>query len=154
MESIATTEKAGSFKPASFAGSRKSSGLKLQIIPFKARHVQLIKPDATPEMLELAQICESHNGYTACILGDPVAAAGVVMQQVGIGEIWSIFGPIVKCYPKQLFAECKRLMAEVIAREKPRRLYAIVDPNDPKSIRFMEHLGFAMTRHIYTKEVR
>lgn len=75
------------------------------------------------------------------------------MQQAGIGEVWSIFSPLVKCLPKQMFRECKRLLAEVIEKEKPKKLYTIINEDDLVAARFVKHLLFAdAKKRIYAIE--
>lgn len=151
--STATTEGVKQFRPASFAGLRKSSGVTLQIIPFRARHVPLINPSVSAEMMELAELAESHgHAWTACILGDPVASAGMVLQVGGSAEVWTILSPLVKCYPLQLCKQIKAHLEMTIAELKPTRVYAVIDPNSETAKRFVELFGFRMSKHIYDIE--
>lgn len=128
--------------------------MNVQIIPFRARHVPLIKPEAGKEWLELAEAAqENGRGYTACLLGDPIGAAGVRLHAQGIGEAWALFSPLIKAMPKSLFKSVSKGLNEIIAEEKLTKIWALVDPEDETAQQFMEHLGFRMKHWIYEREV-
>lgn len=44
-------------------------------------------------------------------------------------------------------------MNEIIAEEKLVKIWAIVDPNDQAAVRFMQHLGFGLAKHVYEKKI-
>ena len=85
-----------------------------QIIPFRARHLKEILPDATEEQQWMALLAqESGPGYTAFLFGKAVGAAGVSIQKPGLGEAWAIFTPLLKFYPLWLHRECKARLAKI-----------------------------------------
>jgi hypothetical protein len=125
--------------------------MKIQLIPFRARHVALIRPDVDPAMMALAQAAErSGRGYTACLMGDPIGCAGVWMHGKD-GQVFSYFSPLLKRMPVQLFKAAKRGLAEVIEELKPESLYARIDENDQAAVRFITRLGFDPTHRIYER---
>jgi len=128
--------------------------VEIQIIPFRARHVPLIRPDAGPEWIDLAEEAqEGGRGYTACLLGDPIGAAGVRVHGNGIGEAWALFSPLLKTMPKALFKNVSKGLNEIIVEEKLKKIWALVDPEDEIAQRFIERLGFHMKHWIYEKEL-
>ena len=129
--------------------------MELQIIPFRARHVSVIAPNVSEEMMILAECAErTGRGYTGCLLGDPVGCAGVAIQRAGMGECWALFSPIIKTMPLSLFRAVKKGLDEIILESRLTTLYAVVEPTDKSAARFMEHLGFEMKKHLYYREVR
>jgi hypothetical protein len=96
---------------------------------------------------------ENGRAYTACILGQPVACAGMYLHGKGIGETWTLFSPVMKTLPLALFRIVSKTLNEVITEEKLNRVWAMVDPADPAAVRFVEHLGFGMTKHLYEKRI-
>lgn len=128
------------------------SGLEIKVIPFRARHVPLIRPDVGPEWIELAETAQEHGrGYTACLLGDPIGCAGIRVHGNGIGEAWALFSPLLKTMPKALFKNVRHGMLEIIAEEKLKTVWALVDPEDETAQQFMERLGFRMKHWIYER---
>jgi hypothetical protein len=129
--------------------------MKIQVIPFRARHIPLIKPDVSEEWQELALTAQEHGrGYTACLRGDPIGAAGVRVLNSTTGEAWALFSPRIKTLPFSLYRSVSKGLNEIIAEEKLKKVWALVNPDDEAALRFMQHLGFAMSRHLYELEVR
>jgi len=87
----------------------------IQIIPFRARHVLDIKPDAGPRMLWMAQSAEqSGPAWTAMLYGQAIGAGGVSIQRPGIGEAWTLFSPRIKRYPLFMHRFCKQFTDDAI----------------------------------------
>ena len=125
--------------------------MNLQIIPFKARHIEAIKPDAPADMLELAKFAE-RGGYavTGCVLGDPIGAAGVAVMMPGIGQIWSLFSPFIKKnYRITLMRNAGKMIADAMTECKLHSVVATVDPDDLKACQFVEDLDFRLDRFVY-----
>lgn len=125
--------------------------MKLQIIPFKARHIPLIKPDATPEIIELGKMAEASGcAITGCVMGDPIGAAGVAEHYGGMGQAWTLFSPYIKArYRITIIRQARRLISEAFEEGKYSRIVALVDPDDPKACDFVEDLGFKLSRFMY-----
>jgi hypothetical protein len=86
-------------------------------------------------------------GYTACLLGDPIACAGMRIDAADrTGEAWSLFSPVIKAMPLSLFRIVSKGLNEVIAEEKLKLVWSIIDPNNETAVRFIRHLGFE--RHL------
>jgi len=127
--------------------------VKLQIIPFRVRHLDVIKPDVTPEHRAIAAKVEKH-AFTGCLLGDPVGCAGVYVDELGIGWAWTEFTPLLKAACKiQLARTVKRLLDEVALEVPIRTIRIEVDPLDNKAMQFAKWLGFNMDKpqHIYSR---
>lgn len=119
------------------------------MIPYRARHVALIKPDVSDEWQELALRAQDEGrGYTACLEGDPIGCAGVRVINPGVGEAWALFSPLIRTMPKTLFKAVRTGLDEIIAEEKLKKLVSIVDMEDKAALRFMAHLGFSPKRLI------
>jgi len=79
----------------------------LQCIPFRARHIELINPEWSDEMRNLAYFAqETGPGYTACLYGRPIGAGGLSIQRPGIAEAWTLFKPVIKMFPLWLHSQC------------------------------------------------
>lgn len=125
--------------------------MKIQLIPFRARHVPLIRPNVDDITMALALESErSGRGYTACLLGDPIGCAGVWLHGKE-GQVWALFSPLIKTMPVQLYKACKKGLDEVITEIQPTLLYARVDEADAQAARFMKRLGFAPTHRLYER---
>jgi hypothetical protein len=102
-------------------------------------------------MKKLAQFCDTSGyGYTACLDGVPVGAAGIVLHNDGIAEAWALFSPAVKAFPVSLYRSVVAGFAE--AREKAGKLetiFSFIDPNDDTAARFIKRCGFVLTKHVY-----
>ena len=124
------------------------------MIPFRARHVPLIKPDVSDEWQQLAlEAQEEGRGYTACLMGDPIGCAGVRVHANNSGEAWALFSPLIKKLPLSLFRAVSKGLNEIIAEEKLTKVWSIVDPKDEAACRFMTHLGFGVAKHLYEREI-
>ena len=135
---------------ASFAAPKRS--LKFQIIPFRARHLSLIAPIVSPEMLELGRSAEqTGRGFTACLLGNPIGAAGVAIQRPGLGEAWALFSPLIRSRKLELYRAVASGLKEIIQETRIKKIYAVIQPNDEAAVRFIEHLGFKLSGHLYEK---
>lgn len=123
--------------------------MKFQIIPFRVRHVKLIRPDASDDMMALALAAErSGRAYTACLVGDPIGAAGVWMHGQE-GQVWTLFSPLIKRQPVQLYKLVREKLEEVTNEFKPRLLYARCIRTDPQAVRFLQRLGFDIAPYDY-----
>jgi hypothetical protein len=127
---------------------------KLQIIPFRARHLQEVKPDVEAPMLEVAEYAEHHGwSYTGCVCGIKIGCAGIAMERNGVGQLWAVFSPMIKNMRFQLFRECRRLLLKNIAdhRDEIEVLYALVDDGDEQAENFVRHLhkDFKLKRRQY-----
>lgn len=130
--------------------------LELQIIPFYARHVRLIRPDAPDDLVLIGQFVErSGHGFTACVLGDPVGAAGLYLHECSVAEAWMIISPFLKQrFAKTMYKLVKNGLEEKIKQTGVKRVIAYVDPDDETAIRFIKHLGFHDSRrHQYQRNV-
>lgn len=135
--------------------------MQLQIIPFKARHVQVIKPDASVEMLNLAKIAEAKGyAFTGCLMGDPIGAAGIAIQHPGVGEAWTLFSPLLKAqFRVTLLRMVRKLINDVTEEAQLRDIYCYVLPDDLKAQEFVEELQVngdhpRLTQFLYQWEVR
>lgn len=127
--------------------------MKLLEIPFRARHVPLVKPDADAEMMRMALLAERESdAYTLCLLGDPVACGGIWVQGES-AQIWGLFSPLAKRFPKQLFSCVKRRLDRVAQTATFSRYYATM-PTTEESARFLAHLGFRRGEELYIREVK
>lgn len=131
--------------------------MKLQIIPFRARHLPHIRPDVNPEMQDLAWVAqEAGNAFTACLLGEYIGAAGVIVRESNLAEAWAVFSPTIKTFKRDLYVAVKHGLQEIIDENKVKKVTALIDPADAAAKRFIEHLGFnyGMTRDFYYREVQ
>lgn len=128
--------------------------MRLQLIPFRARHVPLILPEVPPEIMERALAAEKYgDGFTACLYGDPIGAAGLSMHDDNVGELWAMFSPLIKTMPVSLYKLSKQKLADVIVKHKPKEIWARACPEDEAAQRFLEHLGFRMEMFMYVTRV-
>lgn len=125
--------------------------MRIQVIPFRARHVPLVNPNADENLLALAYAAErSGKAFTGCLLGDPVGCAGVWMHGTE-GQVWTLFSPLIKQMPVALCKEVRRRLKEVIEELQPTLLYARIDTNDEQAVRFIERLGFEAGHRLYER---
>jgi len=130
--------------------------LKLQIIPFRVRHLDVIKPDVTPEQKGMMSSNAGKYAFTGCLLGDPVGCAGVMIDDENIGWGWSFFTPLLKTAVKiQLLRTVRRLIDEVIIESGVKEIRVIVEPTDAKAVQFAAWLGFdtKAPKHMYTRRI-
>lgn len=130
---------------------------KFEVIQFRAKHVRQIQPDASPEMIELAEWGEiGGRGFTACISGNPIGAAGIVVHREGMGEAWALFSPVIKRFPKSLFIAVKKGLEEIIEeRQDLITLVSIVQGDDRQAVNFLKHLLFEPNgKVIYERRLR
>lgn len=105
------------------------------MIPFRARHLLEIKPDADAEMQRLALLAQHGPAYTGFLMGKAVGAAGVYITG-DVGEAWTLFNPAIKAFPLFLHKTVKRLLSEV-AQTVP-EIYAICSDDGE----WLRRLGF------------
>jgi len=125
---------------------------KVQVIPFRARHVPLIKPDVTESQIARAMRDEKiAHAKTVFVGGEPIGCGGVTPFEDGSAEAWALFGPRVRLYPKAMFAACKRGLEESEELFKPIALFARADLEDEAAQRFLERLGYVADSYLYMK---
>lgn len=128
--------------------------MEIQLIKFKARHIREMAPDLTdPAFLELAELAEESGGYTACLLGDPIAAAGIAVGPNGLGQAWAYFTPVMKQFPLRMARMVRRCMDEIIIEKNIHTVFSLVQPHDKVALAFMEHLGFTLAYAYMEKKV-
>lgn len=103
------------------------------------------------DLAEQAQ--RAGHAFTACLLGDPIGAAGVAIMDGNQGQAWALFTPLIKTLPLGLYRAVSKGLREVIVETRLRKIYAVIDPEDEKAQRFMEHLGFRMQRLLYERNL-
>lgn len=133
------------------------TALKLQIIPFRVRHLAEINPTLSAKAMAIARRAEECGiAWTACLLGDPVGAAGMEIGPNGIAQVWTEFSPLIKTMPKAFFQATRNYLEKAIAEHSPETLQAIVDENDDSAVRFIEHLGFPRKerKFLYERKIR
>ena len=127
----------------------------IQVIPFRARHVPLIKPGVTEfEMARAERDEKIAHARTVCLLGDPIGAGGITPFEDGSAEAWAIFSPLSKHYAKAMFQACKQGIVEAEAELNPHVLFARADLEDEAAQRFLEHLGYKAACYLFMKERR
>ena len=118
----------------------------LKLIPFRARHVREIYPEATEPMLEIGELAQdcSSTALTACYLGQPIGAGGIVMQRPGVADAWTLLSPVLKSFPVFLHREVKRQLAVVIKRYSLRRIQCTIETTDDPhtACKWAKSLGF------------
>ncbi len=127
----------------------------IQIIPFRARHLREIVPEMDNDLMELAKVAEqAGHAFTACLLGNPIGAAGITLTSNNTGQAWTFFSPLIKSMPKLLFKTVKDKLDEVIVETRLNKIYAVTTINDPIAQRFMKHLGFPPpTQYLYERKI-
>lgn len=102
-------------------------------------------------MKKLAQYCEANGyGYTACLAGVPIGAAGLALHDYNVGEAWAYFSPRIKDFPLSLYRAVAAGFAEARAKAgKLETIFCYIDPADETAQRFIKRLGFGLTRHVY-----
>lgn len=128
--------------------------LRLQIIPFRACHIEEVLPELSKPMIDLAQYAETHGpAYTGCVHGTKLACAGAAIQYPQTAELWAVFSPFIKLkMSKTIFKETRRLLLKAIEdHPEVKCWYAFADKNDLVAQRFIEHLhkGFEVKRFQY-----
>jgi hypothetical protein len=94
-------------------------------------------------MRELANFAQERgHAFTACLLGNPIGAAGITMTSINSGQAWAVFSPLLKTAPIALFKACKHGIDGVIAETGIKKIYAVAPIDDKVACRFMRHLGF------------
>lgn len=112
------------------------------MIPFRARHVKEIRPDADEELLRMAWIGqETGPAYTAFLLGRAIGAAGVSIQKPGKGEAWAIFSDTIAAFPFFLHRRIKREIVRIFERENLTAIYALCR-GDSRETKWLKALGF------------
>jgi hypothetical protein len=117
----------------------KLTPVNLQCVPYRARHLQLLNPDASEKMLEEAYIAQQVGpGYSAFLFGCVVGMAGLSLQVPGMGQAWALFTPVLKLFPVWLHRQC----LEKLSRYKDLDIYAQAEGCNDK---WMAALGFYQT---------
>ncbi len=117
---------------------------KLQIIPFRARHVKEIEPQADDAMMALAQLAQNSPGdaFTACYLGQPIGAAGIILTAPNMGDAWALLSPLLKSFPLYLHREAKTRIEHAIQKYQLRRVQAFIDARHLAHVLWIRRLGF------------
>ena len=112
--------------------------MKLQAVPFRARHVRDIIPNASDEVMRKAQRAEETGpAWSGFLYGRAFIAAGVsINQEMRIGEAWSLSSPIAKGYPLFVHREVKRQLDRIV--KSLDEIYAACRIED----RWLVRLGF------------
>lgn len=88
------------------------------------------------------KVCDIGTCVTVMEDGLPIAAAGVVPQWKGVGELWALLSENTRDRPIKLCKVTAKII-EIIQQEgNYHRLQAIVLKDFTSSIRWMKHLGF------------
>jgi hypothetical protein len=96
-----------------------------------------IKPDVDVEFYMMAlKAQESGPGFTVCLYGQPIGAAGISIQKPGYGEAWSILGPLIKRFPVFLHRTVKSEMRRIAAGLN--EVWAVCEPGNSA---WLERLG-------------
>jgi hypothetical protein len=118
----------------------------LKLIPFRARHVKEIYPEAPEAMLEIGELAQDCSGYalTACYLGQPIGAGGIVVQRPGVADAWTLFTPMLKTLPFFLHRTVKIELCTVIKKFNLRRIQCTIEMTDEShtACKWAKSLGF------------
>ena len=118
----------------------------ISIVKFRAEHLLAIKLQEAQSYLRLhvdedmARALEKYESRTALCEGKPIAAAGVIPLDSGIGRLWSFLsatGP-------QKFLQIHRATQRFLDTQTFRRLELIVDIDNAPAHRWAFLLGFHM----------
>ena len=89
---------------------------------------------------------------TVCLLGNPIASGGVTPFEDGSAEVWGLFSPLSKTFPKALFKACKQGIKDAVEALKPNPLWARADLEDEAAQRFLARLGGKKCNYLYIME--
>lgn len=80
--------------------------------------------------------------YTVLVDGEPIACAGIALQEWSRGEAWALFSE--KFYQHKLFIYklIKKALPAAFHECKLRRIQAIIDTDYPENKKWIEKLGF------------
>lgn len=127
--------------------------MNVQVIPFRARHVPIIKPDVSEfEMARAYRDEKIAYAKTVCLLGDPMGCGGITPFEDGSAEAWALFSPLSKCFGKAMFKACKQGILEAERELNPTVLFARADLEDEAAQRFLQHLGYKAACYLYMRQ--
>ena len=72
----------------------------------------------------------------------PIAAAGVILGQPGLGSAWAMIPPAIRKRPFTLHRATLRALSMIIADHNLRRVDYIIDPQDEIAAKWAARLGF------------
>lgn len=117
-----------------------------ELVPFQAAHlvgVRWTEEEHAKLLGERAFVhYERYPGYTAFCGGEFLAAAGVVIPYPGMGEAWAIASNLVWSHKVYFHRTVARVLDQIIADFKLRRVQAMVRANFDTSHGWVQRLGF------------
>lgn len=111
--------------------------------PFKAEHAYRISKMMSNDFVEAMRFHESRcTSFTAFYNEDVMCCGGVNVLWEGVGEAWTVNGPLTLKYPVTFHKIIVRWLKLLTDKHRLLRLQSIVDAQNETHIRWIESLGF------------
>lgn len=123
------------------------------IVPFELDHVRCIiknehKRDQEtwiepPIIDQWAKAWENKLwAFTLLVNNEPIACAGIALQEWSKAEAWAIFSSEFRNYKFIIYKFIKKGLAAAFHEHKLVRIQATIDPRYPENVPWIEKLGF------------
>ena len=117
------------------------------VIPFESRHMNGVRwiEEEHAKLFGVERALRqyaAHPAYSGFCDGDFVAAAGIIVPWIGLGEAWAIAGPLVQTHKTFFHRTIKDYLFTMARQMKLRRLQAMVRAEYEHSHRWVQALGF------------
>lgn len=112
-------------------------------IPFKAEHGVKIASMINGNFLRMMEVHEKLGQSLTALYGDEIlCCGGIDPVWEGVGEAWTVNGPLTKVYPLTFHKTIARWLKLLSRKYGLVRIQSIVDVADPMHVKWIEALGF------------
>jgi hypothetical protein len=124
--------------------SEESASWAITIRKADFHHVKLLNEILRANVPDfvLSMYCMTGKAYIAMENDEPIAAAGVILAQPGLGSAWGMITDRAKQMPFMLHRAVSRALWNIIQDNRLRRVDYIVDPLKPTAVHWARRLGF------------
>lgn len=115
----------------------------ITLMPFKAEHAYRIARIVDMEFINAMNFHESRGASLTALYDDEVfCCGGVNVLWKGVGEAWTVNGPLTVKYPVTFHKLISRWLALFTKKYDLQRLQAIVEAGNEMHVKWIESLGF------------
>lgn len=127
----------------------------ITILPFQSVHALAIADVLDVTFIDSMKEHERRGlSFTAIYDREIMCCGGVTIMWPGVGEVWTVNGPLTRKYPIQFHKLIKRWLHLLTKKHGLHRIQAVVDATNETHVRWIEALGFSregMMRQYYRR---